>query len=550
VNRIKSAKVGTVVLVMALIMAGSGIFQIITYRNSKHVEEIARRDGHVRDVLTALAALRSAVQDAEIGHNGYLLTGQPRELDLYRSATSRVPELLRQIRALTSDYPDEAASTRVLQPAVEAELKALEQNVASPQVTDARARTDIGAEAQLSAQIGSVLDQMTAQEQQLRTRYLAETQVNASTQSRLLVAAAVYRVFVLVAGCTLILLQQARQRRIERLCRQSEELFRNAFDHTATGMALSDQSGRWVKVNRALCQMVGYAQEELLRLGPRSVSHPEHLETDWARASGSTAMSFNDSQREKRFIHRDGRTVWALVSNSMVRSDDGRAQTFISHIQDITERRRAEDRLRHLSLHDALTGLPNRRLLVERIQRGIDRTRQDPQYRLAVLFLDLDRFKEINDSLGHAAGDRVLIAVAERLSRCVRTGDAVVAGAGSGDGHTVARLAGDEFTVLLEGLRAPTDAQTVAERILRELERPVEFCGRQMRAAASIGIVHGDARQYSSAREMLADADAALYHAKASGRGRYAVFDATTPRRTLNSPNPPADQPSQTSAAA
>jgi len=539
VNRIKSAKVGTVVLVMAVTLAASAIFQILSYRNSTHVEEISRRDAHVRDVLFSLAALRSAVQDAVIGHSGYLLSGQASELEVYRSAAARVPELLRQVHALTSDDPVEAASARALQPPIDAELANLEQNVRG-----------IGTDAQLTGRIRSLLDQMTAHEQHLRTRYLAETQAEAATQSRLLVAAAVYRVFVLIAGCTLILGQQARQRRIERLCRQSEELFRNAFDHTATGMALSDQTGRWVKVNRALCQMVGFTAEELIQLGPGSVCHPEDRNTDGTLATESTAVSVGEAPREKRFIHRDGHTVLTLVTDSVVNSDDGRPQTFISHIQDITERRRAEDRLRHLSLHDALTGLPNRRLLVERIQRGIERARLDPSHKLAVLFLDLDQFKQINDSLGHAAGDKLLIAVAERLSRCVRAGDPVVAGGAGGDGHTVARLAGDEFTVLLEGLRASADAQTVAERILRELGKPVEFCGHPMRAAASIGIVHGDARQYSSARDLLADADAALYHAKASGRGRYAVFDANTPPRTLGSPNPPTDQPSQTSAAA
>jgi diguanylate cyclase (GGDEF)-like protein/PAS domain S-box-containing protein len=413
-------------------------------------------------------------------------------------------------------------------------LENLSQDFRRPQeqLQFARPESDVQATTEpqaLTRQIRSILDQMTTREQHLRTTYLAETHAATAAQSASLVAASVYRVFVLVAGCALILLQQARQRWTERLCRQSEELFRNAFDHTATGMALSDQSGRWVKVNRALCDLVGYGEEELLRLDSRSIFHPEDLEKEPAPTASSTSMSHSQSPRETRLIHRDGRTVWVVATNSMVKGEHGRPQTFISHIQDITERRRAEDRLRHLSLHDALTGLPNRRLLVERIQRGIERSKRDPGYRLAVLFLDLDHFKLINDSLGHAAGDQMLIAVAQRLTRCVRAGDAVVAGADQPDQHTVARLAGDEFTVLLEGLRTPTDAQTVATRILRELDKPVDFSGRQIRPAASIGIVHGDARPYSAARDLLADADTALYKAKAAGRARYAIFDANTP---------------------
>lgn len=527
-NRIKSAKVGSVVLAMALIMAGSAIFQLITYRNARRLEDVARQDAHVRDVLASLARLRSAFQDTVLGYGGYLLTAEPQELEMCRGAADRIPELLRQVRGLTSDDPGRAASAKVLEPLIQQKLETVSQDVPLLKHQVAKAGTgrvlDAAAKAQLTRQICAVLDQMMAREQETRSVYLADMQAAASAQSASLVAAAVYRVFVLIAGCALILRQQARQRRTERLCQQSEELFRNAFDHTATGMALSDHSGRWVKVNRALCELVGYGEEELLRLGVRSISHPDDLEIE-DDAAGSTAISGNDQQREKRFIHRDGHTVCALVTTSVVRSDGGQPQMFIWHIHDITEQRRSEDRLRHLSMHDALTGLPNRRFLIERIQQGIERGRQDPDYRLAVLFLDLDDFKAINDSLGHAAGDRLLVAVAECLGRCVRAGDPVVAGGGGVSGHTVARLAGDEFTVVLEGLRTQADAQAVAGRILRELERPVDFCGRQIRAAASIGIVYGDTRRYSSARELLADADAALYKAKASGRGQYAVFD-------------------------
>jgi GGDEF domain-containing protein len=197
-----------------------------------------------------------------------------------------------------------------------------------------------------------------------------------------------------------------------------------------------------------------------------------------------------------------------------------------------SRRKRAEDLLRHQSLHDSLTGLPNRLLLIERIDRGLARAHRDPDYHLAVLFLDLDRFKQINDSLGHAAGDMLLTTVAERLRHCVRGGDVVsehdhATGAVLPDnGHTVARLAGDEFTVVLDGLRAPADAEGVAGRMLRALGNPVPFDGREIRTTASIGIVHAHGRRYTSTRQLLADADAALYQAKAAGRGRYVVFGA------------------------
>ncbi|HXE54532.1 MAG TPA: diguanylate cyclase [Tepidisphaeraceae bacterium] len=516
---------------MALTMVASAVFQIICYRNSTRLEDVARRDAHARDVMVALAGLRSAVQDTGIDYDEYLLSGDSRSLESYRSAAVRVPALLQQVRALTADDPVQAASASALQSAIDTELQSWEQDVdvARLKFMQGASASGIvnGVDAQRTGRIRLILEHMSEVEQHLRTGYLAQMQDAAASQSHSLVSASVYRVFVLLAGCTLILRQQARQRRTERHCRQSEELFRNAFDHTATGMAMSDENGRWVKVNRALCELVGHTETELLTRGSGSIMHPDDVDTERGALAGLSAGSGNDYQLEVRFIHKDGRTVWALVTNSVVRNEDGRPQTFIAHVQDITERRQAEDRLRHLSLHDALTGLPNRRLLVERIQRGIERAKQDPNFRLAVLFLDLDHFKQINDSLGHAAGDKLLIAVAERLGRCVRAGDPVVNCDASGDshGHTVARLAGDEFTVLLEGLRSPADALAVAQRILRELATPVECCGQEVRAAASIGIVHGDARRYSTARELLADADAALYKAKAAGRARYAVFE-------------------------
>jgi PAS domain S-box-containing protein len=534
VQRIRSAKIRSIVLAMVLTLAASAVFQISTYRNARRMEEIGNRDAHVREVLLALAALRSAVQDAVIGRNGYLLTGEPRDLQSYRDAAARIPELLGQAQALTADDPAQAERARRLLPLVEQELDDLKVGPHTLRQQGPAALASVGAEPdpRPREQIRRIIDQLADQEQQIRAACLAQTHAAASAQARSLIVASVYRVFVLLAGCTLILRQQTRQRRTERLCRQSEEFFRNAFDHAATGMALADEDGRWLKTNRALCELVGYSEEELLRIAPRQLTEAEDLEKEQAAVEELRAGRVDRHQLEMRYLHKDGHTVWALVTKSLVRDEQGRPQTLISQIQDITERKRAEDGLRHQLLHDPLTGLPNRLLLDERLRRGIERANQDPDFRLALLFLDLDRFKLINDSLGHAAGDMLLITVAERLRQCVRGGDAVggnasaVAAAGAGGRGTVARLGGDEFTVLLEGLRAPGDAERVAERILRELARPVEFARQQIRAAASIGIVHADGQRYTAAAQLLADADAALYEAKAAGRGRYAVFDA------------------------
>jgi diguanylate cyclase (GGDEF)-like protein/PAS domain S-box-containing protein len=182
--------------------------------------------------------------------------------------------------------------------------------------------------------------------------------------------------------------------------------------------------------------------------------------------------------------------------------------------------RRAGDRLRYDAMHDALTGLPNRTFFGDQVQRCIERARRRSDFRFAVLFLDLDRFKIINDSLGHAAGDRLLVTIGDRLRRCLRPTDTIAAETSD----TVARLGGDEFTILLDDLKAENDAVIVAERIEKALSEPVDFEGHQLFTTVSIGIVNGTAN-YALAKDLLRDADVAMYHAKAAGRARHVVFD-------------------------
>ena len=524
---------------MFLTLAASTIFQLSSYRNARRAEEIGNREVHVRDVLSALTALRSAVQDAIISRDDHLLSGalngsQP------RAAAARIPQVLGQVRGLVTEDSVQAELGRRLQPLIETELEELKLDPGTPRGQGLAAGGGLGAGPGQAEQIRRLIDQMIDRSRHVDAECLAQTRATASAQAHCLIAASAYRVFVLLAGCTLILRQQARQRHTERLCRQSEEFFRNAFDHAATGMALADADGRWVKTNRALCDLLGYAEAELLQVEPWSITRPDDLEKELAAVEDLKSGRVDRHHLEMRYVHRDGHTVWALVTTSLVRDERGRPETLISQIQDVTERKQAEDRLRHQSLHDALTGLPNRLFLDERLRRGIERANQDADFRMAVLFLDLDRFKLVNDSLGHAAGDKLLITVAERLRLCVRGGDMVNGDAtlqttdgGRGAGNTVARLGGDEFTVLLEGLRTPVDAERVAERILRELAKPVELGGQQIRPAASIGIVHAAAGRYAAAAPLLADADAALYKAKADGRGQYAVFDADAQQSAL-----------------
>jgi diguanylate cyclase (GGDEF)-like protein len=185
---------------------------------------------------------------------------------------------------------------------------------------------------------------------------------------------------------------------------------------------------------------------------------------------------------------------------------------------EIAERQAAQDRLRHEALHDPLTNLPNRSMLMERMDRCIRRTQREPGTRFAVVFLDLDNFKVINDSLGHGAGDEVLLTVASRLQACVRSVDSV------GRQETTARLGGDEFVVLLDNLKSPTDAIVVADRISEQLAQPLELAGSQVVLSASVGIAVSSG-EYQSSEDMLRDADIAMYRAKSLGKAKYAVFN-------------------------
>ena len=202
---------------------------------------------------------------------------------------------------------------------------------------------------------------------------------------------------------------------------------------------------------------------------------------------------------EKRYLHPDGRYVWVLLSVSLVRDEAGAPAYFVSQIQDISEQKQAAERLTELTLHDALTGLANRVLFSDRLEHAVERSRRSKE-RIAVLFVDLDRFKSVNDNFGHAAGDELLRQAADRMREAVRPGD------------TIARLGGDEFTVLCEDLDAVHDAGWVADRLNESLTRPFELFDAVTSIGVSIGIAVADSRD--SAETVLARADAAMYRAK------------------------------------
>ena len=301
---------------------------------------------------------------------------------------------------------------------------------------------------------------------------------------------------------------------------ESEERFRSAFNYAAIGMALVAPDGRWLQVNRALGQILGYTEEELLSTDFQRLTHPDDLDPARRAIAQLLADQMPVTQLEKRYVHRLGHAVWVSLSASLVRDAHGRQPRLIFQIQDITDRKRAEAQLLHDAFHDALTGLPNRTLFLDRLKLALARMQRHPDRMFAVLFLDFDRFKIINDSLGHISGDQLLIAIARRLEASLRPGD------------TVARLGGDEFTVLLEDIKGPDEAVAVAERMQHDLMAPFRLGEHEVFTSASIGIAPSSPA-YHQPEEILRDADTAMYQAKSSGKARHALFDQGMHARAL-----------------
>jgi diguanylate cyclase (GGDEF)-like protein/PAS domain S-box-containing protein len=300
------------------------------------------------------------------------------------------------------------------------------------------------------------------------------------------------------------------RKRTEEALREAEERFRRSFDDAAIGMALVAPDGQFLRTNRSLCEILGYVEEELLEKTFQDITYPDDLDADLDQVRRMLVGKIRTYQMEKRYFHKDGQVVWVLLSVSMVHDEEGEPLYFVSQIQDISERKVLEERLEHRAFHDSLTDLPNRQLFMDRLGQALRRTMRRHK-RVAVLFMDIDKFKGVNDSLGHEVGDLLLTVVAQRLGHCLRPED------------TLARFGGDEFVVLIEAVDDPEQAVEVAKRITEEFRKPFNIEGRDLYVAASIGISLGNARTHDS-DGLLRDADTAMYRAKDETEG-YTLFD-------------------------
>jgi diguanylate cyclase (GGDEF)-like protein/PAS domain S-box-containing protein len=294
--------------------------------------------------------------------------------------------------------------------------------------------------------------------------------------------------------------------------REAEERFRLAFEHAPIGIALVSPEGTFMRVNQALCDLLGYSPGELVAKSFQELTYPEDLDLDLDYVRQVLAGELRAYEMEKRYFHRDGHIVWALLSVSLVRASDGAPVHFISQIQDISERKQLEERLVFMADHDEMTGLPNRRRFREEVERGVAYAERYG-HPAAMLLLDLDNFTDVNDSMGHHVGDRLLVGVAERLGTRLRRTD------------VLGRIGGDEFAALRPQAE-PAQAIRVAEEVLEAVTTAAyALDGHVVTARASVGLALFRPGLAVDADELQIRADVAMYKAKREGGNRVAILD-------------------------
>ncbi|MFF4394430.1 putative bifunctional diguanylate cyclase/phosphodiesterase [Streptomyces sp. NPDC001480] len=298
----------------------------------------------------------------------------------------------------------------------------------------------------------------------------------------------------------------------------SEARFRAVFEGAAIGIGIADLDGNILQVNTALLRMFGGSEQAMRGRNVMEWTHPEDAPHVWKLYDELVRGDREHYHVEKPFNRPDGTVLWTNLTVSLLRDADGDPQYQLALMEDTTERRLLNLRLRYEATHDALTGLPNRTLFFERLEKALN---AGEGQRFGLCYLDLDGFKTINDSLGHAAGDRLLVEVADRLQSCA-----------TAPGEMVARLGGDEFVALTTGPGTEQEVDELAERIMHALVTPVSIDGRDLLVRGSIGIVEGPAGERTPA-EVLRSADITMYRAKSAGGNRFELADPEADARAI-----------------
>ena len=311
------------------------------------------------------------------------------------------------------------------------------------------------------------------------------------------------------------------RKRAEEVQRESEERFHVLVEGVKDyAVFMLDADGRTTSWNTGVERVLGYDEEEFIGQQFSCIFTPEDIASGEPEKKLQTAEAEGQADQERWHVRKNGTRFWATGAVTPIQDEMKRLDGFAIVMHDNTERRMAEERSAHDAAHDSLTGLPNRAFFIDHLKRAIARSKRHPDYMFAVLFLDLDRFKNINDSLGHVIADQLLVEIGRKLEAALRPED------------MVARFGGDEFVILLDDIKEFLDATRVATRIHVELASPFNIGGNEVFTSTSIGIalsVHG----YDKPEDCLRDADTAMYRAKALGKARHEIFDKSMHDRAV-----------------
>ena len=314
-----------------------------------------------------------------------------------------------------------------------------------------------------------------------------------------------------VIGLASLVQDITQRKQAEESLIQSEAKFRSLIQNSSDIITILEPNGTVRYESPSIEKVLGYKPADLIGKNVFAFIHPEDTPHVFNAFREILQSSGTPLSIEFRFRHQDGSWHFLESTGNNLLADPSLAGIVVNS-RDITERKLAEQQLRHNAFHDGLTGLPNRALFMDRLAQALNRTQHCDGYQFAVLFLDLDRFKLVNDSLGHLLGDQLLIAIAHRLERCLRSVD------------TMARIGGDEFVILLDNITDSSDATKTAERLQRSLRSPFNLSGHEVFTTVSIGIALSTIA-WEQPGNFLRDADTAMYKAKALGRGSYELFD-------------------------
>ncbi|MEB3118333.1 MAG: EAL domain-containing protein [Limnothrix sp.] len=316
-----------------------------------------------------------------------------------------------------------------------------------------------------------------------------------------------------------------KRKRSEAALRESEERFRAIVEQAAIGICQIDPNGRYLHVNQRFCNLLGYTEAELLQQTFQDLTYPGDLAENLQQSQRLWRGDISSFSLEKRYMRKDGQLQWVNVTVSLVQSASDAQPYTLALVEDISARKQAEEQLTYNAFYDALTGLPNRNLFVDRLKVCLSQSQRHANRMFGVLYVDLDRFKVVNDSLGHHAGDELLVQIGRRLQSCLRCND------------TVARLGGDEFAVILDDVGTSEEALWVADRVQEHLKQPFHIHGHDFYTSASIGVALSQdpatQQPYANWQNLMRDADIAMYRAKANGKGCSQVFEPMLHHSTL-----------------